>query len=46
MPAIITGIVGLLLAGATVAGVVTSVSSNDRPAPKSPTANVQLYGQR
>lgn len=46
MPAIITGVIGVLLAGATAAGIVTSVTSNDRPAPPSPTANVQLYGQR
>jgi len=46
VPVVVTGIVAAVLTGATIAGVVTSLNSNDRPAPPSPTANVQLYGQR
>lgn len=39
---IVSAVVGVVLAGATIAGVITSVSSGDRPAPD--TSNVQLYG--
>lgn len=46
MTTIVTAIVGVVLAAGTVAGIVTSVHSSDRPTPKSPAANVKLYGQR
>jgi hypothetical protein len=42
---IVALIVGVVLAGATVAGVASSLSNNnDRPAAS--TSNVQLYGSR
>lgn len=45
MSTILTLIVGVVLAGATVAGVASSLS-NHHNRPAASTANVQLYGAR
>jgi hypothetical protein len=43
---IVALIIGIVLAGATIAGVATSVGSHGHHSSTNPVANVKLYGSR